>query len=104
MFYEVTEKSPYLSKGERQTDEWTIFLFLLFYISPPPPTLPGPAVYHGNAQQKGMGMVPKRAVEVMSCQIARLLQLTQHSVIPVAYHVQRKVGRGGREKSGRAPV
>ena len=42
-------------------------------------------------------MVPKRAVEVMSCQIARLLQLTQHSVIPVAYHVQRKVGRGGRE-------
>ena len=36
-------------------------------------------------------MVPKRAVDVMSCQIVRFLQLTQSSIIPVAYHVQRKV-------------
>ena len=38
-----------------------------------------------------MGMVPKRAVNVMSCQIARFLQLTQNSIIPIGYHVQRKV-------------
>jgi coronin-7 len=64
MFYEVTEKSPYLSQG--------------------------PSVYRGTEQQKGMGMVPKRAVNVMSCQIARFLQLTQSSIIPIGYHVQRK--------------
>jgi coronin-7 len=64
MFYEVSEKSPYLSQG--------------------------PNVYRGADQQKGMGMVPKRAVNVMSCQIARFLQLTQSAIIPVGYHVQRK--------------
>ncbi|CAI8048909.1 Coronin-7 [Geodia barretti] len=67
MFYEVSEKSPYLSQG--------------------------PNVYRGAEQQKGMGMVPKRAVNVMSCQIARFLQLTQNSIIPVGYHVQRKVAK-----------
>ena len=45
-------------------------------------------------------MVPKRAVDVKSCQIVRFLQLTQSSIIPVAYHVQRKVsewdGGGGK--------
>ena len=63
-----------------------------------PPSLPtslslcvGPNVYRGMEQQKGMGMVPKRAVNVMSCQIARFLQLTQNSIIPIGYHVQRKV-------------
>ena len=48
-------------------------------------------MYRGADQQKGMGMVPKRAVNVMSCQIARFLQLTQSAIIPVGYHVQRKV-------------
>ena len=54
---------------------------------------PGPNVYRGAEQQKGMGMVPKRAVNIMSCQIARFLQLTQNAIIPVGYHVQRKVRR-----------
>lgn len=36
-------------------------------------------------------MVPKQLVDVMSCEIVRLLQLTQNAVIPISYHVQRKV-------------
>ena len=51
----------------------------------------GPNVCRSTEQQKGMGMVPKRAVNVMSCQIARFLQLTQSSIVPIGYHVQRKV-------------
>jgi coronin-7 len=47
-------------------------------------------VYRGVEQQKGVGMVPKRAVNVMSCQVARFLQLTQSAIIPIGYHVQRK--------------
>jgi len=65
LFYELTEKSPYLAQGGH--------------------------VYRGSTQHKGMCMVPKRAVDVMSCQIVRLLQLTQSAVVPIGYHVQRKV-------------
>lgn len=36
-------------------------------------------------------MVPKRALNVMTCEIVRLLQLTQSAVVPISYHVQRKV-------------
>lgn len=68
LFYELTEKSPYLVQGGH--------------------------VYRGSTQHKGMCMVPKRAVDVMSCQIVRLLQLTQSAVVPIGYHVQRKVRKG----------
>lgn len=36
-------------------------------------------------------MVPKCITDVMSCEIVRLLQLTQNAIIPISYHVQRKV-------------
>jgi len=36
-------------------------------------------------------MVPKQALVVMGCEIARLLQLTQNSIVPISYAVQRKV-------------
>lgn len=64
-FYELTEKSPYLAQGGH--------------------------VFRSATQHKGMCMVPKRAMDVMSCQIVRLLQLTQSAIVPIGYHVQRKV-------------
>ena len=36
-------------------------------------------------------MVPKYKMDVMSCEIVRLLQLTQNAIIPISFHVQRKV-------------
>lgn len=51
----------------------------------------GQQVYRGSHQTKGVTMVPKRALNITSCEIARLLQLTQNAVIPISYHVQRKV-------------
>ena len=36
-------------------------------------------------------MVPKRALNVLSCEVTRLLQLTQNAIIPISYHIQRKV-------------
>lgn len=36
-------------------------------------------------------MIPKRAVDVMSCEINRLLVLSQNAIVPVAFHVQKKV-------------
>ena len=55
------------------------------------PTLTGPHLYRGSTQNKGMAMVPKQALVVMGCEIARLLQLTQNSIVPISYVVQRKV-------------
>ena len=43
------------------------------------------------AQTKGMAMLPKRAVDVMSCEVARFMQLTQNAIVPISYCVQRKV-------------
>lgn len=47
--------------------------------------------YHGLHQTKGIAIIPKMMVDVMSCEVARLLQLTQNAVVPISYHVQRKV-------------
>ena len=43
------------------------------------------------SQTKGLAMVPKRAVDVMACQVTRFMQLTQTAIVPIGYYVQRKV-------------
>lgn len=63
-YFELTEKSPFLSQG--------------------------PNLYRGTLQHKGMAMVPKRALVVMGCEIARLLQLTQNAIVPISYCIQQK--------------
>ena len=42
-------------------------------------------------QHKGMGIVPKLAMDVMACEVVCLLQLTKSSVVPLSYRVPRKV-------------
>jgi len=44
-------------------------------------------------QLKGLALVPKRALDVMNCEVNRLLVLAQQSVIPVSYNVPRKVSK-----------
>ncbi|XP_006824884.1 LOW QUALITY PROTEIN: coronin-7-like, partial [Saccoglossus kowalevskii] len=63
---ELTEKSPYLTEV---------------------------SVYMGDMQQKGIATVPKRALNIMTCEVNRLLQLTQNAIIPVSYVVPRKTHR-----------
>ncbi|KAL9973088.1 hypothetical protein ACROYT_G019500 [Oculina patagonica] len=43
-----------------------------------------------DEQHKGMCSVPKLAMNVMSCEVVRLLQLTKSSVVPLSYCVPRK--------------
>lgn len=40
---------------------------------------------------KGAALVPKRALDVMSCEVDRLLVLSQGYIIPLSYCVPRKV-------------
>ena len=44
-------------------------------------------------QTKGVAMVPKRALNVMSGEVVRLLQLTKYTIVPVSYIVPRKVSQ-----------
>ncbi|XP_022787917.1 coronin-7-like [Stylophora pistillata] len=43
-----------------------------------------------DQQHKGMAIVPKLAMNVMKCEVVRLLQLTKLSVVPISYCVPRK--------------
>nr|CAB3233029.1 coronin-7-like [Phallusia mammillata] len=44
-------------------------------------------------QTKGMGMVPKLAVDVMSCEVTRLFQLCSKQLVPIRVEVPRKSHR-----------
>jgi len=44
-------------------------------------------------QTKGMGMLPKLAVDVMECEVDRLIQLCSKQLLPVKIEVPRKVCR-----------
>lgn len=44
----------------------------------------------GDLPQKGVAWVPKRALDVMDTEIARILRLTQQAIVPVPFNVPRK--------------
>ncbi|XP_077590419.1 coronin-7-like isoform X1 [Stigmatopora nigra] len=39
---------------------------------------------------RGVAMVPKISMDVMSCEVMRVLQLTDNCIVPIGYHVPRK--------------
>lgn len=44
-----------------------------------------------DAQHRSVCVLPKRALDVMSAEVIRLLKLTKDSIIPVSFQVPRKV-------------
>ena len=42
---------------------------------------------------KGAALIPKLGVDVMTCEVIRLMLLTKSSIIPLSYHVPRKVSQ-----------
>lgn len=46
--------------------------------------------YRSSTSAKGMAFVPKRSVNVMGCEIARLLKLTSNTVEPLSFIIPRK--------------
>uniref|UniRef100_A0A3Q2PC43 Coronin n=1 Tax=Fundulus heteroclitus TaxID=8078 RepID=A0A3Q2PC43_FUNHE len=43
-----------------------------------------------DASTRGIAMVPKLALDVISCEVARVLQLTDSCIVPISYQVPRK--------------
>lgn len=48
------------------------------------------ADFRSSVSAKGVAMVPKRGLNVMSCEIARAMKLTTNSVAPISFYVPRK--------------
>ncbi|XP_059204248.1 coronin-7 [Centropristis striata] len=48
-----------------------------------------------DTSTRGVAMVPKLALDVMSCEVMRVLQLTDSCIVPISYQVPRK--RSGQE-------
>ena len=46
--------------------------------------------FRSSVSSKGMAMIPKRNLDVMKCETARLLKLTTNSVEPLSFFVPRK--------------
>lgn len=46
--------------------------------------------YKTSDPQRGMGMLPKHAVDVMSCEMVRLFKLTNTAVTPISFTVPRR--------------
>uniref|UniRef100_A0A671Y8T9 Coronin n=1 Tax=Sparus aurata TaxID=8175 RepID=A0A671Y8T9_SPAAU len=44
-----------------------------------------------DTSTRGVAMVPKLALDVMSCEVMRVLQLTDSCIVPISYQVPRKV-------------
>eukprot|EP00124_Ichthyophonus_hoferi_P003162 Ihof_evm2s259 gene=Ihof_evmTU2s259 len=57
------------------------------------PTLSPLAVFTSQIDQKGACMVPKAQLDVMNCEVARMLRLTPQAIIPVSFNVPRKSHR-----------
>jgi hypothetical protein len=51
------------------------------------------AEHRTNVSTKGADMLPKRALQHMKCEVARILKLTGDSVEPLSFVVPRKVRR-----------
>lgn len=44
-----------------------------------------------DASTRGIALVPKLALDVISCEVVRVLQLTDSCIVPISYQVPRKV-------------
>ena len=66
-----------------------VFIHCLEFTDAPPYLAPGMS-YYGKTDTKSFCLIPKRAVDVMKCEVDRILQLTKRDVIPLSVNVTRK--------------
>jgi coronin-7 len=57
------------------------------------PTIAPNMACGSNATIYGAALLPKHSLDVMHAEIARLMAVTENSVIPISYQVPRKVSR-----------
>lgn len=90
--FEVSNTEPVLSQGKACSSVisqnhrfynplYCIFIFPLFPVS------------HclTDTSTRGVAMVPKTSLDVMACEVIRVLQLTDSCIVPISYQVPRKV-------------
>uniref|UniRef100_A0A674IQV1 Coronin n=1 Tax=Terrapene triunguis TaxID=2587831 RepID=A0A674IQV1_9SAUR len=65
-------------------------LLYCFEVCPSLPALTQVTQCLTEGKAKGAALVPKRALDVMSCEVLRVLQLTDSFIVPISYTVPRK--------------
>lgn len=88
--FEVTLTEPFLSQGNARYVSVgcdALDTLLKHALSPLD------AVSHclTDASTRGVALVPKLALDVGSCEVLRVLQLTDNFIVPISYQVPRKV-------------
>ncbi|XP_064489724.1 coronin-7-like [Ornithodoros turicata] len=74
-----------VAKGDNTVNFWELTFRDPFFLEA--------SKYMGEVQTKGAGLVPKRALKVMDCEVNRVLLLGQESIVPLSYQVPRKTYR-----------
>ncbi|KAJ7413178.1 coronin-7-like protein [Willisornis vidua] len=68
-------------------------LLYCFEVVPTQPALTQVSQCRTEGSTRGLAAVPRLALDVMACEVLRVLQLTDTALVPVSYLVPRKVGR-----------
>uniref|UniRef100_A0A8C8SUF9 Coronin n=1 Tax=Pelusios castaneus TaxID=367368 RepID=A0A8C8SUF9_9SAUR len=68
-------------------------LLYCFEVCPTLPALTQVTQCLTEGKSKGAALVPKLALDVMSCEVLRVLQLTDGFIVPISYTVPRKVSQ-----------
>ncbi|XP_012694253.2 coronin-7 isoform X1 [Clupea harengus] len=64
-----------------------------YEVSSVEPFLPQVSHCLTESSNRSVALVPKLALDVGSCEVMRVLQLTENFIVPISYHVPRKAGQ-----------
>lgn len=90
--FEVAPTQPALTQG-KQVPSYS-YLPQGGCLAPPPhghPACPAVTQCRTEGSTRGLAAVPRLALDVMACEVLRVLQLTDTALVPVSYLVPRKV-------------
>lgn len=94
--FEVAAAQPALTQGKQDTSHIGLPATPRGWVLPasrPPCLSPPPTATQCRTEgsTRGLAAVPRLALDVMACEVLRVLQLTDTALVPVSYVVPRKV-------------
>ncbi|KAM4656444.1 coronin-7-like isoform 4-T4 [Amazona ochrocephala] len=79
-------------------------LLYCFEVAPAQPALTQVTQCRTEGSTRGLATVPRLALDVMACEVLRVLQLTDTALVPVSYVVPRKLSKPGRLPDAAIPT
>lgn len=92
--YEVVPQQPAISSGESSLYPHLALSHPLLCPPSVPPRVPTVTQCVLEHAVRGAALVPRQALAVMGCEVLRVLQLSDTAILPISFHVPRKVSEG----------